>query len=106
MKHSAVDLPLAARRRARSRAHGLAIDHGHLLARAQIGDGRRAFGGRHPKGDAAAGAAAIEAEHQAGPLRRAAMDEGIDAERAVQRRSAVPARARRIRKPGRHISEP
>ena len=39
--------------------------------------------GRNAVGDAAAIAAAVEAEHQAGLLRRAAMHEGIDAERAV-----------------------
>ena len=33
--------------------------------------------------DAAAGAAAVEAEHEARLFRRAAMDEGIDAERAM-----------------------
>ena len=43
----------------------------------------RARGG-DPIGDAAAHAAAIEPEHQAGPLRRTAMNEGIDAKRPVQ----------------------
>ena len=38
---------------------------------------------RDPERDAAAGAAAVEPEHQARLFRRAAMDEGIDAERAV-----------------------
>ena len=64
-------------------APGLAIDHGDLLARAQIVDGLGPLVGRHPVGDAAAIAAAVEAEHQPGLFRRAAMDEGIDAERAV-----------------------
>ena len=36
-----------------------------------------------PEGDAAAGAAAVEAEHEAGLFRRSAMVEGIDAQRAV-----------------------
>src|SRR6266487_4683837 len=61
----------------------LAIDRGDLLAFAQIGDGRRAVLFRDPECDAAAGAAAVEPEHEARLLRRAAMDEGIDAERAV-----------------------
>ena len=46
---------------------------------------------RHPVGDAAAVAAAVEAEHQAGLFRRAAVDEGIDAERPV--RADQPRRA-------------
>ena len=62
---------------------GLDIDHGDLLARAQIIDGLGAFARRHPVGDAAAIAAAVKAEHQAGLFRRAAMDEGIDAKGAV-----------------------
>ena len=42
-----------------------------------------ALGRRHAIGDAAAGAAVIEAEHQARPLRRPAVDKGIDAERPM-----------------------
>ena len=38
---------------------------------------------RDPERDAAAGAAAVEAEHKAGLFRRAAMHEGVDAERAM-----------------------
>ena len=64
-------------------ADALEIDRGDLLARAQIGDGARARGRRHPIGDAAAGAAMIETEHEARPFRRPAVDEGIDAERPV-----------------------
>src|SRR5690348_9533441 len=56
-------------------APGLAIDHGDLLARPQIGDGLVAQRARHAIGDPAAGAAAVEAEHEAGLLRRAAMHE-------------------------------
>src|SRR5262245_64589635 len=63
------------------RADALAVDRRHLLAGAQIGDGARAFGRRHAIGDAAAGAAPIEPEHEARPLRRPAVYEGIDAER-------------------------
>ncbi len=64
--------------------HGFEIDRRDLLAAAQIGDGLGALGGGDAIGDAAAHAAAIEPEHQAGPLRRTAMDEGIDAKRPVQ----------------------
>src|SRR6516165_11107863 len=43
--------------------HGFAIDHGDLLARAQIFDRSAAPVGRDPIGDAAAGAAEVETEH-------------------------------------------
>ena len=56
---------------------------GGLLAAAQIVDGLVAQLGRDPEGDAAAGAAAVEPEHEAGLFRRAAMVERIDAERAM-----------------------
>ena len=65
------------------RAHHLAIDRGHLLARPQIGDHVGTVLFSDAEGDAAAGAAAVEPQHQARLLRRAAMHEGIDAERAV-----------------------
>ncbi len=64
-------------------ARGLAIDQGDLLACPQVGDGGRALFRRNPIGNAAAIAAAVEPEHQAGRLWRAAVHEGIDAERAV-----------------------
>ena len=64
--------------------HRFQIDCRHLFAPAQIGDGLLARRGCDPKGDAAAHAAAVEPQHQAGPLRRAAMDERIDAQRPVQ----------------------
>ena len=64
--------------------HRFQIDRRHLLARAQIGDGLLARRGGDPKGDAAAHSAAVEPQHQAGPLRRAAMDKRIDAQRPVQ----------------------
>ena len=87
------------------RAHHLAIDGGDLFALAQIGDGVVAMLRRDPERDAAAGAAAIEPEHQAGLFRRAAMDEGVDAERAVF--ADQPGRHPLEKsKPGRHISEP
>jgi len=65
------------------RPHHLAIHRGDLLARAQIGDRIGAVLRRDPERDAAAGAAAVEAEHEARLFRRAAMHEGVDAERAM-----------------------
>ena len=56
---------------------------GGLFAAAQIFDCFSAQFCRDPEGDAAAGAAAVEPEHEAGLFRRAAMVEGIDAERAM-----------------------
>ena len=59
----------------------------------------------HPEGHPAAGAATIEAEHEAGMVRRAPVDPGADAERAAK---AVQG-ARQLSstsKPGFHISEP
>ncbi len=87
-------------------AQDFAIDLGDLLALAQIvRPPLRGSARRDAEGDAAAGAAAVEAEHEAGPLRRAAMHEGIDAERAVQ--PGDPRRHRSVKaKPGRHSSEP
>ena len=66
------------------RAHAFAVDRRHLLARAQIGDGVATLLRRHAIGDAAAGPAAVEAEHQTRPLGRPAMDEGIDAKRPMR----------------------
>ena len=68
----------------RDAAHGFEIDLGHLLAFAQICEGGLAAHRRHPVGDAAAAAAAIEAEHEPGLFRCAAMDEGVDAQRPMQ----------------------
>src|SRR5258708_11140093 len=65
------------------RTFHFAIDRSHLLALAQIGDGGAAVLFRDPECDAAAGAAAIQPEHEAGLFPRAAVDEGVDAERAV-----------------------
>src|SRR5882724_8841551 len=65
------------------RTHHFAIDVGGLLAAAQILHGVVAVPGRDPKRDAAAGAAAVEPEHEAGLFRRPAMIERKDAERAV-----------------------
>ena len=55
------------------RAQGLAVDAGRLLARAQLGDRGGAFFRGDAIRDAEAGAAEIEPEHEARPLRRAAM---------------------------------
>ena len=75
-------------------AQHLEIDRCRLLALAQIGDGFSAIGSSDPEREPAAGAAAIQTEHQSGPLRSSAMDEGIDAQRAVQSGD-----------PGRHLVE-
>ena len=68
----------------RDPTQGFEVDGGHLLAFAQIRDGGIAVRRRHPIGDAAAGAAAVEAEHKAGLFRGAAMNEGVDTQRPVQ----------------------
>jgi hypothetical protein len=57
------------------RAHDFVIDAGGLLAAAQIVDGVVALGCGDPEGNAAAGPAAVEAEHQAGFFWRPAMVE-------------------------------
>ena len=66
---------------------------------AQIGDGVGALRRRDAEGDAAAGAAAVEAEHEAGTFRRAAMHEGIDAERAMRADQPRVERVRQSRSP-------
>src|SRR5262249_13022464 len=65
------------------RTRPLDIAPGHLRALARVVQRLGAPGRRHPVGDAAAHAAVIETENEPRPLRRAAVDEGIDAERAV-----------------------
>src|SRR5713226_2717169 len=65
------------------RTHHFAIDVGGLLAAAQIFHGAVALLRRDPERDAAAGAAAVEPEHEAGLFRGPAMVERIDAQRAV-----------------------
>ena len=72
------------RRCERDPTQGFEVDGGHLLAFAQICDGGIAVRRRHPIGDAAAGAATVEAEHEAGLFRGAAMNEGVDTQRPVQ----------------------
>lgn len=66
-----------------NRTGDLAINVGGLFAAAQIFDRLIAPSCRHPEGDAATGAAAIEPKHKAGLLRCSAMVERIDAERAM-----------------------
>ncbi len=61
----------------------LAIHHGDLLACPQIRDRLGAQRGCDSIRNAAAGAAAVEAQHQAGTLGRPAMVERIDAERPM-----------------------
>src|SRR5580704_10528613 len=65
------------------RTHDFAIDVGGLLAAAQILHGVIAPGCSDSESNPATGAAAIEAQHQAGLFRRAAMVERIDAQRAM-----------------------
>jgi hypothetical protein len=55
------------------------VNRGDLFACAQVGDRILPARRGDPKGDAAAHPAAVEAEHEAGPLRGTAMHEGIDA---------------------------
>ena len=83
--HVAHRFPLAAR--AVEQAHLLRrfnIDIRDLLARTEIGKGLVALLGGHTECDAAARAALVEPEHETGMLKRAAMMEGIDAERPVR----------------------
>jgi len=65
------------------RPHDLAIDIRHLLAFAQIGNDVVAVGHLDPEGQAAAGAAMVKTEHQAGLGARTAMHPGINAQRTV-----------------------
>ena len=100
------------------RQHALEIDAGDQLAVAQIGQHLVAQFARHAEGEADAGAAAVEPEHQPRPLARAAIDEGGDAERAAEAvqpgaacldmREARPPHQRAIAKDPKiaHIDEP
>src|SRR5258707_3280491 len=65
------------------RTHHLAIHVGGLLAAAQILHGVVAALGRDPKRNAAAGAAAVEPEHDAWLFRRPTMGGRINAEPSV-----------------------
>src|SRR4029077_18293285 len=66
-----------------NRSHDLAVDVGGLLAAAQIFNRFVAPLRNHPERDAAAGAAAVQTEHEARLFRRATMVERVDAQRAV-----------------------
>ena len=72
------------RRCERDPTQGFEVDGGHLLAFAQIRDGGVAVRRRDPIGDAATGAATVEAEHEAGLFRGAAMNVRIHTQRPVQ----------------------
>ena len=69
----------------------LAIDPGYLFAGAQVLDCLRAPGRGHLVSDAAAVAAAIQSEHQAGSLRSSAMHKRVDAQRAMGAHKACAA---------------
>ena len=62
----------------------LPVDHGHLFALAQIGDGRLPVTRGHLEGHAPAGAAPVEPQHQPRARGGAPMHMGIDAERAMK----------------------
>ena len=63
--------------------HGFQINGGNLLACAQVSYRCGARRGGDPKRDATAHSTAVKPEHQSRPLWRTAMNERIDAERAV-----------------------
>jgi hypothetical protein len=60
------------------------IDAGDLLASPQIHDGPGPLRSLDPERNPLTGTAAVETEHQAGPFGRAAMHEGINAQRPVR----------------------
>lgn len=75
-----------ARRRGcnRNATQGFEVNRGDLFAFSQIRDGGAAVRRRDPISDAAAGAATVEAKHEAGFLRCAAMNERVHTQRPVQ----------------------
>ena len=76
---------VAQRRRCeRDATRGFQVNGGYLFAFPQIRDGGTAIYRCHPIGDAATSAAAVEAEHEAGLFRGAAVNVGIHAQRPVQ----------------------
>jgi len=76
---------VARRRRCeRNATRGFKVNGGYLFAFPQIRDGGTAIRRCHPIGDAATGAAAVEAEHKAGLFRGAAVNVGIHTQRPVQ----------------------
>src|SRR5262245_5427091 len=72
------DLASAAAKQIDRHLH-LAVDAAYLFALAQVTDDGGIVYGPDPIGEALAGAAAVETQDQAGPLRRAAVMHGIDA---------------------------
>jgi hypothetical protein len=60
------------------------VNGGYLFAFPQIRDGGTAMCRCHPIGDAAAGAATVEAEHESGLFRGTAVNVGIHTQRPVQ----------------------
>lgn len=72
------------RRCERNATRGFKINGGYLFAFAQVRDGGTAIRRCHPIRDAAAGAAAVKAEHEAGLFRGAAVNIGIHTQRPVQ----------------------
>ena len=76
---------VARRRRCkRNAARGFNVNGGYLFAFPQIRDGGTTIRRCHPIGDAAAGAAAVEAEHEAGLFRGTAVNVRIHTQRPVQ----------------------
>ena len=72
------------RRCKRNASRGFNVNGGYLFAFPQIRDGGIAVRRCHPIGNAAAGAATVEAEHQAGLFRGTAVNVGIHTQRPVQ----------------------
>ena len=72
------------RRSKRNATRGFNVNGGYLFAFPQIRDGGIAVRRCHPIGNAAAGAATVEAEHQAGLFRGTAVNVGIHTQRPVQ----------------------
>jgi len=76
---------VAGRRRCkRNAARGFKVNGGYLFALPQIRDGGTAVRRCHAIRDATTGAATVEAKHEAGLFRGAAMNVGIHAQRPVQ----------------------
>jgi hypothetical protein len=76
---------VARRRRCKRNAtSGFKVNGGYLFAFPQIRDGGIAIRRCHPIGDAATGAATVEAEHEAGLFRGTAVNIGIHTQRPVQ----------------------
>lgn len=63
----------------RNATQGFEVDGGYLFAFAQIRDGGLALRRRYPIGDAATGAATVEAKNEAWFFRSAAVDKGVHA---------------------------